>query len=82
VHDESPRSTWKLTIVEELMTGKDGAAKIKAAQGRINCPIGKLIPLEVSSPIVPETDRPSSTAQQETTVGDTMERPHRASAQR
>jgi len=31
--------------------------------------------LEVSTPVAPETDRPSSTAQQETTVGDTVERP-------
>jgi len=38
--------------------------------------------LEVSTPVVPEADRPSSTAQQETTVGETVERPHRAAAQR
>ena len=36
VYDDSPRNTWKLAIVEELMTGKDGlvrAAKIKTTQG-------------------------------------------------
>ena len=85
VYDDSPRNTWKLAIVEELMTGKDGlvrAVKIKTAQGRTNRPIAKLIPLEVSTPIVPETDRSSSAAHQETTVGDTVERPHRAAALR
>ena len=82
VYDESPRSTWKMAIVEELMTGKDRlarAVKIKTAQGRTNRPIAKLIPLEVSTP---EVDGPSSVAQEETTtVRDTVERPHRAAAQ-
>ena len=35
VYVENPRSTWKLAVVEELMTGKDGlvrAAKIKTVQ--------------------------------------------------
>ncbi|XP_065895825.1 uncharacterized protein [Dysidea avara] len=50
VYNDSPRNTWKLVIVEELMTGKDGL---------------------VSTPIVPETHGPNSTAQQETpTEGD------------
>jgi len=67
------------------MTGKDGlvqAAKIKTAQGRTNCLIANLIPLEVSTPIAPETDKSSSTAQQETIAGDIVERPQRAAAQR
>ena len=37
------------------MKGKDGlvcAAKIRTAQGRTNCPIAKLITLEVSSDVV------------------------------
>jgi len=52
VHDESPRITWRLAIIEELMKGWDGlvrAAKIRTAQGMTNHPITKLIPLEVSS---------------------------------
>ena len=54
VHDNSPRITWKLAVIEELMKGKDGvvhAAKIRTAQGRTNHPIAKLIPLEVSSDV-------------------------------
>ena len=75
---------WKLAIVEELMTRKDGIVRAAKIKGRTNCPIAKLIPLEVSTPIVPETHGPNSTAQQETpTEGDTVERrPHRAAAQR
>ena len=54
VHDDSPRITWKLAVIKELMKGKDGlvcAAKIRTAQGRTNRPIAKLIPLEVSSEV-------------------------------
>ena len=54
VHDDSPRITWKLAVIEELMKEKDGlvrAAKIRTAQGRTNCPIARLIPLEVSSEV-------------------------------
>ena len=54
VYDDSPRITWKLAVIEELMKGKDGlvhAAKIRTAQGRTNRPIAKLIPLEVSSDV-------------------------------
>ena len=54
VHDDSPRITWKLAVIEELMKGKHGlvrAAKIRTAQGRTNRPIAKLIPLEVSSEV-------------------------------
>lgn len=84
MYDESPRSTWKLAIVEELITGKDRltrAAKIKTCQERTNCPIAKLIRLEVSTPITPETDQLSSVAKIEM-VRDTDIRPQRAAAQR
>jgi len=45
MYDESPRTTWKLAIVEGLITGKDGlvhAANIKTPQGRTDHPITKL----------------------------------------
>ena len=60
MHDESPRTTWKLAIVEGLITGKDGlvhVANIKTPQGRTNHPIAKLIPLEVSTPTSTERNR-------------------------
>jgi len=52
VHDDCPRITWKMAVVEELLKGKDGlvwAANIRTANGKTNCPIARLIPLEVSS---------------------------------
>ena len=50
VHDETPRSKWKLAKIEELIVGNDGftrAAKIRTANGVTNRPITKLYPLEV-----------------------------------
>lgn len=50
VHDESPRSTWKLAVVEGLIEGGDGlvrAANIHTSTGHTNRPITKLYPLEV-----------------------------------
>ena len=32
VHDKSPRNTWKLAIVEELMTGKDRLLRAKSSK--------------------------------------------------
>ena len=52
VHDDSPRISWKLAVVEELLKGKDGlvqAANIRIAYGKTNHPITRLIPLEVVS---------------------------------
>jgi hypothetical protein len=39
IHDENPRSQWKLAVVEELITGRDGftrAAKIRTKNGVTN----------------------------------------------
>jgi hypothetical protein len=50
IHDEKPRSQWKLAVVEELITGRDGltrAAKIRTKNGVTNRAIVKLYPLEV-----------------------------------
>ncbi|XP_065896204.1 uncharacterized protein [Dysidea avara] len=88
--DEAPRSTWRLAIVEKLMIGKDGlvrAAYIKTSQGRTNRPIAKLIPLEVSSPTVTETEGSTNGCQKDTinkpTVKNTADkRPRRAAAHR
>ena len=58
VHDDTPRITWKLAVIKELMKGKDGlvrAAKIRTLQGRTNRPIARLIPLEVSSNVIDES---------------------------
>ena len=58
MHDDTPRITWKLAVIEELMKGKDGlvrAAKIRTSQGRTNRPIARLIPLEVSLNVTGES---------------------------
>ena len=50
VHDEGPRSRWKLAMVEALIQGNDGrvrAAYIRTDGGITNRPITKLYPLEV-----------------------------------
>ena len=60
VHDDAPRISWKLAVVEELLRGNDGlvrAANIRTAQGKTNRPIAKLIPLEVSSPSMEDGSR-------------------------
>ena len=52
VHDENPRMTWKLAVIEDLITGKDGltqAAMIRTANGATSRPISKLYPLELIS---------------------------------
>ena len=52
VHNDTPRVTWKMAVIEELIRGNDGlvrAANIRTAWGRTNRPITKLVPLEVSS---------------------------------
>ena len=84
MYDESPRSTWKLAVIEELITGRDGlvrAAKIKTSQGRTNRPIAKLVPLEVSTPTATEMDIPSSVVR-ENVRNRVFERPQRAAAQK
>ena len=52
VHDDKPRNTWKLAVIEEIIRGNDGlvrAANIRTKNGRTNRPITKLYPLEVSA---------------------------------
>ena len=52
VHDDSPRISWKMAVVEELITDGDGlvrAANIRTCNGKTNRPIARLYPLEVTS---------------------------------
>ena len=52
IHDDVPRTKWKMAFVEQLIRGNDGyvqAATIRYDDGRTNRPISKLYPLEVSS---------------------------------
>jgi hypothetical protein len=52
VHDDSPRSTWKLAVVEDLIRGGDNlvrAANIRTSIGYTHRPICKLYSLELST---------------------------------
>ena len=52
IHDDMPRINWRLAIIEELITGNDGltrAAILQTASGRMNRPITRLYPLEVTA---------------------------------
>ena len=64
VHDEKPRSTWKLAVVESLIEGGDGlirAANIRTSTGHTNRPITKLYPLEVcANEAMPPTEDDTS----------------------
>ena len=52
IHDDGPRLSWRLAVIEELITGNDGlvrAAIVRTSAGRTNRPIVKPYPLEVTS---------------------------------
>ena len=75
IHDDTPRTTWKLAVVEKLITGLDGitrAAEIRTANGRTNRPITRLFPLEVkedeSSKEVQQVQPPEADVNTENTM--------------
>lgn len=82
VHNEGPRSSWKLAVVEEVIRGGDGlvrAAHIHTSTGSTNRPVNKLYPLEITaSTAASRPASPDCPEQQSTTV--TSSRPRRAAA--
>ena len=53
VHDDAPRISWQLAVIEEINKGADGlirAASICTKDGKTNRPIAKLYPIEVHHP--------------------------------
>ena len=51
IHDDSPRNTWKVAVIDSLVYGKDGLARsavIRTRSGLTNRPIVKLYPLEIN----------------------------------
>ena len=94
VHNDTPRTMWKLAVIESLIRGNDGlvrAANIRTATGKTNRPIARLVPLEVSSSIDDPIQHTSQTTNAATTtpgIGPSTEvtnqggRPRREAAQR
>ena len=95
VHDDTPRVSWKMAVIEELIKGNDGlvrAANIRTAAGRTNRAITRLVPLEVSC--MPSTDTTQNGTNRRTTTTTTVapgpsdevttrgERPQREAARR
>ena len=75
IHDDIPRTNWKLAVVEKLITVSDGitrAAEIRTMNGRTNRPITKLFPLEVnendSSPETQVVTPPDASSDTQPTV--------------
>ena len=72
IHDDIPRSRWKLGAIEELVKGNDGyirSVTVRTASGRTNRPIARLYPLEVEDPstdVEPVQQETESTVQQNT----------------
>ena len=51
IHDDAPRVTWRLAVIEDLIVGGDGlvrAATIRTGNRITNRPITKLYPLELN----------------------------------
>jgi len=61
MHDESPRSTWKLAIIKGFITGKEGLTHMcsqdQDTSGKTNYLIANLIPQEVSTTITDQLNR-------------------------
>ena len=93
VHNDTPRTTWKMAVVTDLITGKDGlvlSAAIRTVNGSTTRPITKLYPLELNQHEQdtgveknPTTDLATDTPDDDTDVStDQQRRPLRASARK
>jgi len=93
IHDDKPCTTWKMGIVDDLITGRDGivcAVTLRTANGLTNQAVTRLYPLELCVATQPEmeqsqTEVDDATAEPITNVtveSSASSRPQRASAQR
>jgi len=88
IHDDTPRATWKMGIVEELITGGDSivrAVTLRTATGLTNRPITRLYPLELnvgSETEVSCRDDITTTEPSTSTESPASVRPQRLSASR
>ena len=52
IHDDTPRTQWKLAIIEQVNKGADGlicSANVRTSSGKTNRLIARLYPLEVTA---------------------------------
>jgi len=52
VYNDTPHTSWKMAVIEELIRGNDGvvrAANIRTPTGQTNRPLTRLVQLEISS---------------------------------
>ena len=92
VHDDTPRTTWKMAVVTDLIAGKDGlvrSAAIRTANGSTTRPITKLYPLELNQHKQatgveknPTTDLATDTHDNTDVSTDQRRHPQRASARK
>ena len=89
IHDDTPRTMWKIAVVKDLVTGGDGlvrAATLRTANGTTNRPITKLYPLELneteSLTDIETKEEHSSTDSVNLSESAVDTRPQRRSAQR
>ena len=76
--DNKPRLRWKLAVVEELLEGNDGGAKIRTSNCKTSRPITKLYPLEVSEALdtsSSEQQAPATTVNESSTVNTDVDVP-------
>ena len=76
IHDDTPRSQWKLGIIEGLNRGNDGyirSVTVCTASGKTNRPIARLYPLEVSIDRCSVTKEPAELSQQGTDQQDVQD---------
>ena len=84
IHDDKPRITWKMGVVDGLMTGGDGivrAVTLRTANGLTNRPVTKLYPLELNVTTQPEI-KVDHTTSDHNMESPTSAEPQRQSAQR
>ena len=91
IHDDTPRTTWKMGVVEALITGGDKivrAVTLRTATGLTNRPVAKLYRLELNvttkSEEETETTAEEDTDATQSTSSSSTEsaRPQRSSAHR
>lgn len=89
VHDDCPRTNWRMAVVENLIKGNDGLVRsvsIRTKNGVTNRPVSKLYPLELSEDVNTASQGTEGREDDANTnsldVSSKNDRPHRNAAER